>query len=546
MSLSHWSTHIPRDPLQDIHLITQDPMYHAQDKKKIFCGIDVKRHRYERWNPLQVACLWKPWKRSRDVVTELVFHGADLNQISLCGLNPLHLLILFLFFEKPTQKAVYLQRIQWYLSIGARTETPCIVYDTHTQEFLFLNALELFEALYTNSLRIDPYAYIPTFLHRRFRANTGPHKVGRAHLVTFYLLFFCFGAKMTPEMISRLKCLEWFFPMLYRNRTRIFKEYLMCRYKLSPRVKTWSGLQQRVNALHFLKSQIDFSKVGHWRQQTLFPRIGETHQSYFNHEWEDPNEFMPYEYVSFQHPVTGHEFYFHKSTLPHLFQTRLNPLTLEPLDETILRQWFKQLEAFPRTFHQLFTLEASLASSSIWSMEMVQEDEMKASHRRFVFDFLYSVLSLQFPYNTLKRLVSLPFHDLQYVCHVLSHSPFYFLKYRSVSALRGVSVASLPDLHRLFLQITCFYFLMDPECSHEMFYFAIEEGLQDLSCYQLISDELQKHATLFQQNFFEMILNYPSVGDIMHDRLGFVQLEVFYDMWQRFVVYDQHFAKKHF
>ena len=94
LMLDHWFYEIPEDPLLDLRrMVTGTSRDH---RLKIINGIDPRSNVPMKWSPLQLALTWPRSNTMMETVEELVLMGADVNRVSLCGLNPLHLLIFLL------------------------------------------------------------------------------------------------------------------------------------------------------------------------------------------------------------------------------------------------------------------------------------------------------------------------------------------------------------------------------------------------------------------------------------------------------------------
>jgi hypothetical protein len=114
------------------------------------------------------------------------------------------------------------------------------------------------------------------------------------------------------------------------------------------------------------------------------------------------------------------------------------------------------------------------------------------------------------------------------MAYILTQEPYELTYFYALSHGNG------QDLLKSFAKIT-FDYILENNLLEQLF-FGIENCLQDITCFSLIQ---QNSVRVSHENFLESILNIPQIGDILRDRIGFIHLGQFYQIWQRLVVLQE-------
>jgi hypothetical protein len=283
-------------------------------------------------------------------------------------------------------------------------------------------------------------------------------------------------------------------------------------------------VRRRLGYLRVFSSfSIDFSGIAASRRGLFLPGREE---DYYNPEFEEAGEFMPYEYMGYE-DGHGRTFRFHKSMVPAMFRTAINPFTREPIPQETLRDWLGRMNGF----HRAFLLRDSLTGHglSLWDAPTATTDTT-----RHGFDFLCEVLSPHFPYTNIAHVQSLPTKEVAYLCSVLSDEPY------TLSGFGGYE--SAPDVLQFFQQ-TAFGHLMNPRNALEVFHFGLEDGYQDIRCYHLIRKAMPAEELVsFHDSFLVVVTLVPEVGEVIRDRVGYVHLGYFSEIWRRVATIHEKFS----
>jgi hypothetical protein len=156
----------------------------------------------------------------------------------------------------------------------------------------------------------------------------------------------------------------------------------------------------------------------------------------------------------------------------------------------------------------------------------------------FLFQHVDSILTSFFPYSNWMKILSLTNHELQFVADVLSQDPYGLQCY---TRFDNSMTPCIEDAYMNFAVITfeCIFHPQTKTCI-EPFYFGVENSLQDLTCFHLIQKVMgPRYKRISRDNFLDMILQLPQVGDILRDRIGFVHMGYFDEIWRRLVVLQE-------
>jgi len=237
---------------------------------------------------------------------------------------------------------------------------------------------------------------------------------------------------------------------------------------------------------------------------------------------------MPYEYLGYTEEHGGKRYFFHKSMIPSILHTKENPFTRQVIPSGVLRKWFHEMSHRPY-FFRLHLLRDGWKNDALCLWDAETPPHKNAPGHHAILHFVHGVLSHNFPYTNILRLSTLSDFQLGYVALVLGREPY------------GLDAYSEDDDLSSFLHTTMAY-ATDPSFSIDVLYFGIEDALLDLSCYDLVKHALGNTGMTFRDPFVEVMTTLPSVGDIIRDRVGYVHLGYFYEIWQRLVSMDDIFS----
>ena len=512
--LNHWFHEIPSDPLHDLQKVSG--VVNKEHVNKIINGIDTRSNRPLHWNPLQVVLTWTDRVQMMLVLEELVLMGADINGLGLCGLNPLHIIILLLFFRKNRNDAILLE---WWMSKGVDVHKYSVLFDIRQKKYRILSPLDMIVGLSSNTLSINPSVYLPA--HCSPRKKPFANKRGLGKLLG---LFLCYGATSSEPcpLLDEIKA-SWTSTMPF-STVDYLHDYVKVRFKLPLELKG-NDIRNRLRFLQRYAPHVDHDEIVRHRKR----RWEEEAATYSNPNFEDAAEFMPYEYVGYRDP-RNKQYNFHKTMVPSILQSKVNPFTRENIPAPVLRQWFHELSQRPYTFQQLCILREVVLTDGLvmWDKNDASED----LRNNFALHFIHAVLYHNFPYTNILHVVTLSPPKIVYLCHALSQEPYLLTHY-----------VPCPHSHPLsyFAERTISYIMKDT-FPIDVLHFGVEDGLQDISCHDLVKTILDKSTLTFQDSFLNVIMTLPEVGDVIRDRLGYVHLGYFQEIWQRLVAIHNNFC----
>lgn len=513
--LEHWFQETPREPMQDVHRMAAE---NDHDKVLSFVqGIDPRSKIPLRWNPLQLALTWTDKKKTVEVMEELVVLGADLNTVALSGINALHLLILLFFFRNQADHDH--RMLEWWLSKGVDIHTMAMVYDTRKNSYRVFSPLDLLLALSQKTLSMKISDYVPSFVEGIRKRGRRPKPTTLRRLVA---LFLCYGAKAseTSPLLEEVVHTLHTFPF---SSTPFLRDYMETRLKF-PLHLSLHDLKSRLEFLQQHVQDMDMEQIVETREAIFFAHDDAGQTLYANPCFEPRAEFMPYEYLGYREDK---EYFFHKSMIPSILQTRENPFTRHAIPHGILRKWFHQMSQRP-FFFGVHMLRESRKDNAL----VLWEDAISVPNTTStMLHFVHHILAPSFPYTNILRVSHLAVAEFIYLCQVLSRDPYRLDAY--------TKCGDVPT----FLQHTMAY-LMDADFPMEALYFGVEEALLDMGTYHLVVLALKKENSSFQDPFLDIILGHPSVGDLLRDRIGYVHLDYFREIWQRLLSLHKIFLEK--
>ena len=512
-----WCRVVPEDPVRDLQKTVAES--NPREIPRLVNGIDTRSNRPLRWTPLQLALAWTDKKKTVEAIEELVVQGADFNAPALTGINALHTVLLLLFFRDHTTHDATM--LEWWLSKGVDVHAPAIVLDTRWNVFRTFSPLDLLVALGTKTLRMDPCTYLPPFV----AGNLRKHPRRPKGFSKFIALFLCYGGKTSEASTLVDRVYERVGALPFRSMS-FLRDYVETRLKL-PTQLSLHDLRHRVAFLLEHAAHADMDEIVDERERRLFPHDDDV--VYANPNFEPRAEFMPHEYLGYRDEAGGKQYFFHKSMIASILQTKENPFTRHAIPSGILRKWFHEMSHRPY-FFRLHMLRDAWRHDTLcmWDTERPLEKNAKDNHHA-ILHFVHGVLSHNFPYTNILRLLTLSDRELGYVARVLGREPYALDAYSGHDRLPG------------FLQTTMAY-ATDPQFSMDILYFGVEDALLDLSCYHLVKNAFRGTDMTFQDPFVDVITNHPSVGDIIRDRIGYVHLGYFYEIWQRLVSMNEIFS----
>jgi hypothetical protein len=286
-----------------------------------------------------------------------------------------------------------------------------------------------------------------------------------------------------------------------------------------------NDMLRRIHFLCRVRDKLDYEWIASERKKQMYPQEKNIH--YYNELSEDYGEFLPHEYVV-SVDKHGEEFWFHKTMLVYLFQHQVNPLTRTEIDVSLLRQWFVECTTAPLCFGGVTLLRETLRHKDYKSLLLGTKVKDVIQTHVFFFQHIDSLISLYFPYSNWIKVLNLCPHEIIFMAYILTQEPYELTYFYALSHGNG------QDLLKSFAKIT-FDYILENNLLEQLF-FGIENCLQDITCFSLIQ---QNSVRVSHENFLESILNIPQIGDILRDRIGFIHLGQFYQIWQRLVVLQE-------
>jgi len=524
--LHHWFQEIPSDPLHDLLEISGS----KEHMEKIVNGIDTRYNRPLPWTPLQIAMTWNNMTNIHKVVEELVLMGADMNGMASCGLNALHLLLLFLFYRR-SQGNEDVQLLEWWMAKGADAHAFAVFFDKKQKQYRVLSPLDMVLGLQSKTLTVEASSYFPghcvPFLKKRAH-------IKKSHFKTIVGLLLCYGVQsserspLLEEVRSSLATMPFHSPSY-----PFLRDYTEARFKL-PLGLSFSEILRRLSFLDQNARYVDHDDIVRHRETRFFDVEQHTTGGgvYANPDLEDKAEFMPYEYLGYV-DVQQRAYYFHKTMVPSVLQSRENPFTREVIPLETRRQWFHEMSQRPYIFQQVRVLRDTVHAEKgllLWDATENKEENKK---KYFAFQFAHNLLAHNFPYTNIHHISTLHRREIVYVCHMLCHDPYLIPQYCG---------CPMDDGALDFFSRQTIVYLMDDSLPLDLLHFGVEEAIQDISCYHLVKKWLLEFHMSFQEPFLDVITTLPSVGDVIRDRIGYVHLGYFHEIWQRLVFMERIFS----
>jgi len=518
--LQNWLYAVPKDPLRDL-----DEIIHREGQKDIINGVDTITHMYCNWSPIQLALSWSNDGFIKETIDRLLYMGADMNAPSRKGINALHLLILFIFFRRQPLQDIHL--LEWLLTRGANVNIPAILYDVHLRDYVSYSPLSLFITLIKGECKISSRSYMPPNTHYGKQRSK---VLAQKHVQRCLLLLLCYGAR------SNIVCdeLEEIFNLSVFNTPPypFLTDYMTVQYKLPPDLEP-GEVQKRVQFLHRFAPHISHEEIIEYRRQIFYTNNTTCH--YYNTQFEDTAEFMPYEFLSYT-DSKKHVQNFHKTLFTTLVSQKVNPFTKDPIPPHVLQSWCQEMSERPLCFHQVFILKETCNSHTI--NIFLKANHMTETNKKNndVLELCHVLLSACFPYTNLMSAQNLDEDELQYMCRTLADEP-YGLEMFTFSPNKGETVLN-------FLCRSILSYIQDPLSTCELLHFGIEDILQDISCFHAITRVFDNQTFVFKENFLDIIVQEPMVGDILRDRVGYVHLPLFLEIWKRMCTIENFLKKK--
>lgn len=505
-----WQYDVPDNPRDDIRWIHDIPF----SMRKRYVNGFLDDCTFMAFTPLQLVMTWfKNDEVVYDMIQELMIGGADANKLSSRGSNTLHLLVLMIFF---CSYETLPQRLEWFLTKGIDPSVPCILRHSD-KTFSVQLIIDVLVLLYDGEIDIDVNYHFPETLQKTLHY----HRPSDTCLEKIIILLLMYGATYTREKVYEyVKHVTWtslnsLYPMLWKN-------YIGFSYKLPPDVRDEKDMLQRIDFLCRTREKLDYEWIVSERKKHMYPQEKNIH--YYNEMSEDYGEFLPYEYVV-SVDRHGEEFWFHKTMLVYLFQHQVNPLTRTEIDVSLLRKWFVECTTPPLCFHGVTVLRETLRHENFKSLLFGTKTENTVQTHLFFFQHIDSLISFYFPYSNWIKVLNLSPPEIMFIASILIQE--YELSYFNTLSDGQETVST-------FAKITFHYIL---ENNHlEQLFFGIENCLQDIACFSLIQENCVR---VSNENFLESILNIPKIGDILRDRIGFIHLGQFYQIWQRLAVLQE-------
>jgi hypothetical protein len=456
--------------------------------------------------------------------------GADMNGMASCGLNALHLLVLLLFYRS-SQENEDAQLLEWWMAKGADAHAFAVVFDKKQRQYRIVSPLDMLLGLYSKTLSLHSSSYFPGYCTPFLKKRVG---IKKTRLKTIVGLFLCYGATSSEQSPLLEEVRVSLAKMPFRSPSCTFlRDYTEVRFKL-PLGLPLPEIRRRLSFLDRNARYVDHDDIVRHRELHYFKNVDKNTGTgvYANPDLEDMAEFMPYEYLGYA-DVHQRPYYFHKTMVPSVLQSKENPFTREVIPLETRRQWFHEMSKRPYIFQQVSVLRDTVHSEKGLLLWKVTEDKEENKKKHFALEFAHRLLARNFPYTNIHHISTLHSREIGYVCHLLCSDPYLIAPYYDCPVDDGAL--------DFFSRQTIVY-LMDDSMPLDLLHFGVEEAIQDISCYHLVKNLLQDFRMSFQEPFLDVITSLPDVGDVIRDRIGYVHLGYFHEIWQRLVFMERNFS----
>jgi len=519
--LQSWYHTVPTDPFADLSCWETLPEI---QRKKMVNGIS--RNVLGDWTPCQLALSWG----RKDVVNHLLFMGADMDAPGKTGMNPLHVLLILLYYRP--QESVWVDMLLWWLKHGVDIHRIGLFFTEDGYEAW--NPIDLLNHLVNRDKPL--IVRFPRSIRVRISPTFSPSMTN--HIEKAFLILLCFGARPHIHCPLLDPFLSWSWEDLaigIENGEDLLSDFSRSLFHLpstvspldlSRRVKYWG----KHGSSHFT---VDVkNKIKEKRRQ----RFTDKGLRYYDPCFEEDESGMtiPEEFVSLSEGK--HAFAFHKTLIPYFLREQINPLTRKPIDVSCLHRWLKDVETDGWTSY-LFDIDDYLHPCRVWTIDPLDPDKRERQKIRIVMDHILKIVTTRFTYSNIIKVFSISSCEISYLCHVLSMAPYHFHVFRSLP----LEIQRKDLLLQMFVEKILLFLQDSIENAIVTFCFVMEEILQDIHTYSMIHQIMRDHkqflSDLFRKDLLEILFSQPDIADLFRDRVGYIHLHTFQEIWNRLLRY---------
>ena len=485
MSLyAEWMKKMPKDALQDLTHLRDcgKPL----EKKYFINSIDANGIR-EKWNIMSLVVCWDcPLRTKQKILREMILMGVDMDVQGLCGLNPLHVLILRVVFDhnKDDQQLLY-----HLIRSGA---------DYNAKAFLS-----------QDDMVYSPFALLDFVLHHP--QNKWHRWMPRCHgrLVpapfsdiepTWKLLRILNEPMSVPIPLSELDHVE-------RDMMRI-------RFKIPPHLSDREILNRARFAWQH-KEHIHYEDVNNERRRQFDPSA-----VYLNSCFLEESEFLPVEFVRLEEG--GRPFYFHRKMLPSIWKSHRNPFTCNPIPYTVLSQWYDEHSQLPFVY-DITTLQESMCEDGFFGTNPTSDKIQDAYY------YLYTLVMHSHPYSNIYTIATFSLPQLWHLCTFLMDHPFRIQRFQTILHIRDVVKAKMSFLS------ACFHLLQKGNFLHNL-HFALEECLLDFQMTEQCRQICKSNGIVFNHDAYQCTME---LYEMIMERVGIMDENSFQVVWRRLCSFHQ-------
>lgn len=482
-----WVKKTPKNPSMDLDRWKSS----VSGLKHVLNSTDMNGIR-QRWNILSLVCCWNsPVHVRKEILRELILMGTDMDIQGLCGLAPIHVLVIKIVIghdQKNDQELLY-----EFIKRGANHNAKCF--------------------LPFGEMAYSPYQLLQLVL------SQGDLKRW-CKLVPNYTR--TYRTKATEKDISQtLRILR-----LLNEPTSVHfsiddvgdleRDIIMVRFKL-PSGLSCREVAKRADVAWRYRDCIDFEQIKKERIRNFRDSA-----IYINSCFLDVAEFMPFEFVRLEED--GKEFFFHRKMLPSMWRSHMNPFTRKPIPLSTLSGWYDESD-YP-FIYEITTLEESMKEDGFFGSNPYSADHQEC------FSFLQTLLVHSHPYSNVYNINEFTLPKLWHLCRCLTNAPFRFQQFQHITKIHNIHRAK-----GLFLQ-TCFHLLEKGNFLHNL-HFALEECLLDFQMRERCM-VLCKQDPLFHRSSLLSACNmYVELYEMMLERIGVFDNQSFNILWKRICDYHE-------
>ena len=441
--------------------------------------------------PLTFLCmgLGSNFEGVKPAIIELLIHGGDMNVLGLSGLNPLHFLLILVFYDES-----YIDHVEWWLSLGANPNQQIYIQEMN---YLFLTPLEFLLSFHSKNWTLDKFHLDHPLLNVLERRQLSEKEMKR-----MVLLLLCFESQKPEDIHDPGNLYDHLSSLLVNEISEaMLLEYPFLRKKLHHLWKIPYPLPDLYIRHRFLSRYYSLiTPYAHPREHEGVYLIPTFEQD----EFSPPHEFFKDQYKT----------YFHMEMIPSLIREGKNPVTNKMIPLSLKRRWLDRLEHFPIFPHRS-------PKENLGRLPFVFQPPSKPNRFLIMLDWIQEMMRSVHPYSNIVFVKKFKPFEVEFVVYILQNNPYF---------LSGFSRAKT---RITLLEVILTYLLSaDKNENINKIHFGFEECYEDIKMHKLILESLERTGSSFSYNFYEVMIQ-TEVFNLLSERIGYFSMYEMSILWDR-------------